>query len=248
MESPPKTVQKNNPRIQHLAERHKLGLILTPPPLADPTPHPHSKTIPKINGKILKVGSATFRSNFECGSLGEVSLIGVNSFKVTMEQESNSTRGNTWFYFSVEGVKGEAHFVISGFTKRSSLYNSGMRLCYREGREGKWRRGGTQIGYLRAGEEDDRNYELRYSFFFKSSDSSCVEFAYSYPYGLTKLHSLIALIQHRAKVQTLASSFEGRSLALLNIGNLASKEVIVLSARVHPGEAVSSFIMEGFLK
>lgn len=37
-------------------------------------------------------------------------------------------------------------------------------------------------------------------------------------------------------------------MPLLTIGNTDSKEVIVLSARVHPGETVSSFIIEGFLK
>lgn len=37
-------------------------------------------------------------------------------------------------------------------------------------------------------------------------------------------------------------------MPLINLGNLTSKEVIILSARVHPGETVSSFIMQGFLK
>lgn len=35
---------------------------------------------------------------------------------------------------------------------------------------------------------------------------------------------------------------------MINIGNLTSKEVVVLSARVHPGETVSSLMMEGFIK
>jgi murein tripeptide amidase MpaA len=35
---------------------------------------------------------------------------------------------------------------------------------------------------------------------------------------------------------------------LLTVGNQESKDVIVISARVHPGETVSSFIAEGFIK
>ena len=35
---------------------------------------------------------------------------------------------------------------------------------------------------------------------------------------------------------------------MLTIGNKNSNQVIILSARVHPGETVSSFMMEGFLK
>jgi hypothetical protein len=57
-------------------------------------------------GKVVKIGSYTFRSNFECGSIGSVDLIGSNSFKIELDPETNSARGNTWFYFSVEGVKG----------------------------------------------------------------------------------------------------------------------------------------------
>jgi murein tripeptide amidase MpaA len=46
----------------------------------------------------------------------------------------------------------------------------------------------------------------------------------------------------------LCKTFNGLDLPLLTIGNADSKEVIVISARVHPGETVSSFIAEGFLK
>ena len=65
-----------------------------------------------------------------------------------MEKESNSNRVSGWFYFSVEGIKGEGHFVIKGFTKSSSLYNEGMKVCYRDVKDvQKWRRGGTRISY-----------------------------------------------------------------------------------------------------
>jgi hypothetical protein len=57
-------------------------------------------------GKILKVGSATFRSNYECGHIGSVELIGINHYIIGLDYESNSARGNTWFNFTVEGIKG----------------------------------------------------------------------------------------------------------------------------------------------
>lgn len=49
-------------------------------------------------------------------------------------------------------------------------------------------------------------------------------------------------------VDTLAKSFEGRTIPLLTIGNPEAQNVIFVSARVHPGETVSSFILEGFVK
>ena len=58
-----------------------------------------------------------------------------------------------WFYFSVQGLKGENTFIIEGFSKSSSLYNEGMKVCYRENNNGaQWRRGGTKISYY--GSED----------------------------------------------------------------------------------------------
>jgi len=50
-------------------------------------------------------------------------LIGINSFRITLENETNSSRGNAWFDFIVEGLKGEANFTITGFKKKKSLYN-----------------------------------------------------------------------------------------------------------------------------
>lgn len=77
----------------------------------------------------------------------------------------------------MEGAKGETTFIIKGFTKRSSLYSEGMKICYREvGEHSKWRRGGTKICYTNSlvdeGEKD--SYELRFSYFFKSNERTCI--------------------------------------------------------------------------
>lgn len=50
------------------------------------------------------------------------------------------------------------------------------------------------------------------------------------------------------KVTALGTSFEGRTIPLITLGNQNSKDLLIISARVHPGETGSSFIAEGFLK
>jgi murein tripeptide amidase MpaA len=62
------------------------------------------------------------------------------------------------------------------------------------------------------------------------------------------LQSLILHLKDQISYESLGKSFDKRDIPLLTIGNRESENVIILSARVHPGETVSSFIMEGFLK
>lgn len=54
---------------------------------------------------------------------------------------------------------------------------------------------------------------------------------------------MINHIKEHLHYEVLAKTFNGLDIPLLTIGNKDSKEVIILSARVHPGETVSSFIM-----
>ena len=106
------------------------------------------------HGKVIRIGSVTFRSNFECGNLNSVKLVAHNTYQIELEKETNSNRISGWFYFNVEGIKGEASFIIQGFSKSSSLYNDNMKVCYRDTKDlGKWRRGGTHISYTNSEDE-----------------------------------------------------------------------------------------------
>lgn len=85
----------------------------------------------------------------------------------------------------MEGVKGEANFTITGYRKRTSLFSEGMRVCCRELAENKWKRGGNHISYVK--EETEGKREVKFSYIFKQGDQSGLEFAYCFPYTLSKL-------------------------------------------------------------
>ncbi len=95
----------------------------------------------------------------------------MNVFRIGLDEESSSTRGNIWFDFVVEGIKGEAKFIIEGFTKTTSLYNNGMKICCRDLKEDRWRRGGAHISYIKSDKEDEdqTSYELHFTYFFKNN-------------------------------------------------------------------------------
>jgi hypothetical protein len=71
--------------VQYIAEKQRLGFAANPLPVDPPAQKHHKKETQAPIGKIIKIGSATFRSNFESGSIGSVDLIGVNSFKISLD-------------------------------------------------------------------------------------------------------------------------------------------------------------------
>ena len=58
------------------------------------------------SSKIITIGNAIFRSNFESGNLYSVTRISQNTYEIGLTTETNSERISAWFYFCVEGLKG----------------------------------------------------------------------------------------------------------------------------------------------
>lgn len=58
------------------------------------------------NCKIIAIGDAVFRSNFESGNIESVQKIAPATYEITLMKELNSDRVSAWFYFIVEGIKG----------------------------------------------------------------------------------------------------------------------------------------------
>lgn len=209
-----------------------------------------------------------FESRFESGNLASATQVAEHEYELKLQFDVN-TRGNTqWFYFSVENTQKDVPYVfrVVNLTKPDSLYNQGMKpLIYSMKHEKKeWRRSGEDICYyandIKRGKNKHSDY---YSAVFTITfeyEMDCVYVAYCYPYTYSKLQLyLLGLDSDPVKAKNirrklLCRSLAGNAVDLVTITEPASnpvelshRPIVVLSARVHPGETVASFMMKGCL-
>ena len=122
-----------------------------------------------------------------------------------------------------------------------------------------------------------KNYVMSFTFCFDREDD-VYQFAYSFPYSYTKLQNYLDhidqrhlhYVQRRPLVYSVVKEFlvfhvhinktfvlllkQKRRLDLLTIANPAllvhgkRKKVVIITARVHPGETPSSYVCQGFIE
>ena len=219
--------------------------------------------------RIISGTDLLFDSHFESGNLcqafrRETHLSGFSEYDLTLNHDVHSIGHTQWFYFSVSNVAAgmTVKFNIGMFSKRTSLFNNGMMpLLYSE-KKGKWCRCGQNISYFqvrRGNIEKKRVYALTFTHRFEYSRDKCF-FAYSYPYTYSDLQDDLRSLQlDKSKSNTFRRSVLSRSLAgnrcdLLSITEqtsslkeLQQRQGILVSARVHPGETVASWICKGII-
>lgn len=228
------------------------------------------KNLPKFDLKPLPQPSnseLTFDSKFECGNLALVLKKSENEYDLLMQTDIN-TKGHTqWFYFKVQNPTTKTvKFNILNFSKNDSLFNYGMQIVIHSEKhyqktKTQWFRGGKEISYF--GNNIKRNskggtyYTLTFTYEFLY-ESDTVSFAYCYPYSYSRLlQDLENLEMNFADIvsrRTLCLSISDKRCELVTITAPGSTEEVkkrkgvVLSARVHPGESVASWMMKGVLE
>ncbi|CAG9326272.1 unnamed protein product [Blepharisma stoltei] len=139
-----------------------------------------------------------------------------------------------------------------------------------------WRRKGWDISFQNtvnfkeflSQESSDCEY-FTYSFTYHFSyEKDTVKFAYSFPYTYTDLSNFLSEIKKKntkiARVEKLAETIGGNSCEMITITNKVAsydinkkkkkenehsgKKGVFITARVHPGESPSSYIMQGLVK
>ncbi|XP_058978077.1 cytosolic carboxypeptidase Nna1 isoform X3 [Musca domestica] len=215
-----------------------------------------------------------FESRFESGNLAKAVQITPAYYELYLRPDLYTSRSRQWFYFRVRKTKRNMlyRFSIVNLIKSDSLYNDGMRpLMYSthnaKTRNEGWVRCGDNICYYRNDddnqtseeEEDNSSYTLTFNIEFEH-DNDTVYFAHSYPYTYSDLQDYLMEIQKNpvkskfCKLRLLCRTLAGNNVYYLTVTTPAvteelmkRKKSIVISARVHPSETPSSWMMKGLM-
>ncbi|KAK3087050.1 hypothetical protein FSP39_000988 [Pinctada imbricata] len=216
-----------------------------------------------------------FESRFESGNLRQARRVGQFEYELVLKTDLYTNRHTQWYYFRVSNaVPGVTYkFRIVNLLKRDSLYNYGMRpLLYSE-KEAKeksvgWSRAGHHISYSRNVMhlhcpllmKGIPYYELEWQMDFPHTEDTYY-LAHCYPYTFTDLkEDLDSMLNHPDKRQyirreVLCETRAGNSCFLVTVSNFDTskeeqhqKKVVVVTARVHPGESQASWMMKGLIE
>ncbi|CAF4049927.1 unnamed protein product [Adineta steineri] len=212
-----------------------------------------------------------FESRFEGGNLRQVKRVGQFEYELVLRPDLNTRRHTQWYHFRVQNMIANItyRFRIINLMKKSSLYNDGMQILLFSGVGAKkesrgWNRVGHHINYSEYKsrsynpllERDINYYELDFQFEFTHSGDTCY-IAHCYPYTYTDLKDDL---EYLSKIRPseifrrdiLCESQAGNSCFIITVTDEAvpinKKKFVFISARIHPGETNSSFMMRGLLE
>jgi hypothetical protein len=204
-----------------------------------------------------------FESRFESGNLWMALKLSDFEYDLILSTDTNSKGNTQWFYFQVSNTTAglSVKFNIVNLCKSGSLYNHGMKICYRQS-QGNWKRGGSEIHYFpnnfKRNSKGRSFYTLTFTHHFEKTNET-LYFAYSQPYTYSNQMDFLKTLEtdpFKKKFinrKLLSHSISGNRCEVLTITSPGSPEetktrkIIIISSRVHPGETVSSFMMHGFL-
>ncbi|XP_023290515.1 cytosolic carboxypeptidase 6 [Orussus abietinus] len=212
---------------------------------------------PGSSGKAKK-GHLCFDASFETGNLGRVDLVSEFEYDLFLRPDTCSPRFRFWFNFTVDNVRAEQRVVFNvvNVSKSRNLFRDGMTPLVKSGSRPRWQRiPRRQVFYYESAQHRD-HYVLSFAFAFDREDE-VYQFALAYPYSYSRHVGHLDNLCSRwsfVRRDTLALSIQKRKVDLLTVTGVPGsgaedrpKRVVVVLARVHPGESPSSFVCQGLV-
>ncbi|XP_059479470.1 cytosolic carboxypeptidase 1-like [Neocloeon triangulifer] len=220
------------------------------------------------------VNHLMFESRFESGNLRRATQVGALEYDLILMPDVNSSKHHQWFYFEVSNMKADLPYTfnIVNCEKQNSQFNYGMKPLLFSVFDAindqiGWVRAGSDICYYRntylnqtAGGKVKPYLTTSFTITFPHSRDVCY-MAYHYPYPYSRMIMQLWNWAHTIqpsivfKVQQLCYSLNDNEVPLLTITNpdsvsspIQDREIVILTARVHPGESNASWVMEGTLQ
>eukprot|EP00792_Barthelona_sp_PAP020_P003925 TRINITY_DN1760_c0_g1_i1.p1 TRINITY_DN1760_c0_g1~~TRINITY_DN1760_c0_g1_i1.p1 ORF type:complete len:995 (+),score=192.08 TRINITY_DN1760_c0_g1_i1:71-3055(+) len=232
---------------------------------------PPNPLIGELKPWYIPVGQADstliFESRFESGNLRRAIQVTMDEYDLILSPDTNTNGHTQWFYFSVSNLRKDRtyKFNIINLTKADSLYNKGMQpVVYSEYLAKKkvgWQRAGTDVCYFPNRQKRKHGHYMTLTFSYTAlADNDTVYFAHCFPYTYTILQMYLNTLENdpvRSKTfrrKVLCKTVAGNNVDMLtitsyssDISELRERKGVVISARVHPGETNSSWIMKGII-
>eukprot|EP00126_Sphaerothecum_destruens_P011786 Sdes_comp20961_c0_seq1m18721 len=213
---------------------------------------------PDYQGTSSQKGHLVFDADFEHGNLGKVVCISDSEFDLYIRPDTCNSRYRIWFFFTVRNVFSgqKVVFNIINYSKSKSLFREGMSPVVSSSSRPKWERIPSRHVYYYRCPRHHQKYIMSFLFAFDcEADKYC--FAYSFPYSYSDLQRYLEKMEKLqlpyVRRELLGCSLQLRKLDLITISspeNLrpgARKKVVFITARVHPGETPSSYVVQGMM-
>ena len=143
---------------------------------------------------------------------------------------------------------------------QSSWIRVGTNISYKETLSGKYCYGNVEESKKKKKMINSQMYTLQFTHVFEKSGDLCY-FSYSYPYTYSDLQLFLKNVKlMKSSIQYMRRNILCKTLAgnicdiltitepAATLQELKSRAVIIITARVHPGETNSSWIMQGVIE